>query len=439
MKRSRVIILVLVLALALSVTASAAAPKVINYTLYTDIVAKINGHNIRSYNIDGWTAVVAEDLRVYGFYALWNGEERTLKVVRATNADGSLQLPYRWGEYTPEKLTRPVGSRAKPVYDTDIKTYVAGREVKGFNIGGETLIWIDDLAPYGSVVWSQEKRVIELTLGDPVDIAVSGWVKELEYWKNSGGPGSHYEIYDGPGGRLFVGTWTGTPHGSQTNVNYVKTNGEVINVTNIVSSITAHGLANYLNPSDIAFEGSRLSFTTPAGDGTIVKCVVDLNTGALVSADKTADALESWSVSTASCGGVRYGDGMSVTVRQTRATAYIESARLPGEGVTVTIDETGLTIMHDASFLELDGACYGAALAKLAGVIPSETTGESLENSDELRAAVAEILAVELNGVRVTGDLYSSQGSNHYDLVYRFDSPLALAQSDALTVTMPAR
>ncbi len=226
--------LVVLLCLSLAVPALAASPKIINYSLYTEIVAKINGHVIRSYNIDGYTAVVAEDLRSYGFYAVWNPTDRTLSVMRATNDDGSLQLPYRWGEYDPGEITHPIGSRAFPIYATDIKTYVAGKEVPAFNIDGETLIWVEDLAPFGDVVWHEKERYIELTLGDPVEIAISNWVKELENWKAIGGSGSSYVIYESSLGKLYIETYSGTTHGNRTNMRFVKNNGVVINLNDLL-------------------------------------------------------------------------------------------------------------------------------------------------------------------------------------------------------------
>jgi len=278
------------LCLSLAVPALAASPKIINYSLYTEIVAKINGHVIRSYNIDGYTAIVAEDLRGYGFYAMWNPTERTLNVMRATNDDGSLQLPYKWSEYDPGKLTHPIGSRAFPIYATDIKTYVAGSEVSAFNIDGETLIWIEDLAPFGNVVWHEKERYIELTLGNPADIAISKWVKDLEVWKSIGGPGSSYQIIDSSFGKLYIETYTGTTHGNTTAMRFVKNNGMVININSLLPPYPM--VSNYLKPTDISISGNTLTFTTPVletlGDNTVkewglTKCVVDINTGKMLS------------------------------------------------------------------------------------------------------------------------------------------------------------
>ena len=99
-----------------------AAPKVgdvVDYVLHTDIVTYINGLPIRSYNIKGYTAVIVEDLSNYGFYVVWYGTERELTV--RPLASGQLI-----GGYTPEKNTQPIGSKAMPVYFTDIVTYLDG-------------------------------------------------------------------------------------------------------------------------------------------------------------------------------------------------------------------------------------------------------------------------------------------------------------------------
>ena len=121
-----------------------AAPKVgdvVDYVLHTDIVTYINGLPIRSYNIKGYTAVIVEDLSNYGFYVVWDGGKRTLSVTRLESAPIV-------GGYTPEKNTKPIGSKAMPVYFTDIVTYLDSQEVKSYNVGGRTIIYVDDLAEF---------------------------------------------------------------------------------------------------------------------------------------------------------------------------------------------------------------------------------------------------------------------------------------------------
>ncbi len=48
--------------------------------LATDIKAYVQGKPIRSMNIDGYTAVVAEDLRQYGFDVVWTPADRKVTI-----------------------------------------------------------------------------------------------------------------------------------------------------------------------------------------------------------------------------------------------------------------------------------------------------------------------------------------------------------------------
>lgn len=47
---------------------------------HTDIITYLDGNEIRSYNVNGRTAIVVEDLRNYGYDVIWNEENRTLNV-----------------------------------------------------------------------------------------------------------------------------------------------------------------------------------------------------------------------------------------------------------------------------------------------------------------------------------------------------------------------
>ena len=114
---------------------------IVNYYLYTDIVTYINNIPIRSYNIEGYTAVIVEDLANYGFDVVWSASARTLKVTRNT----SKRII---GGFEPVPNTRKVGSKAGEVYYTDIVTYFDGHAVKSYNIGGRTIAYVDDLAQY---------------------------------------------------------------------------------------------------------------------------------------------------------------------------------------------------------------------------------------------------------------------------------------------------
>lgn len=62
MKRLFTAALSAALLLSLALPSSAAGTgRAVDWALYTDITAQINGHPLRSYNVNGSTAVVAED------------------------------------------------------------------------------------------------------------------------------------------------------------------------------------------------------------------------------------------------------------------------------------------------------------------------------------------------------------------------------------------
>lgn len=132
--------------------------KKINEVLNTDIVCYIGGKPIKSYNIDGNTAVVAEDLANYGFKVEWFGSSRRLSV---TKGDG---IAMGMGEIS--KNTQQIGSYAMDVLATDILTYVDYGKVNGYNVGGLTIIFIDDLKALGTVEWNSEARTITFTFDE---------------------------------------------------------------------------------------------------------------------------------------------------------------------------------------------------------------------------------------------------------------------------------
>ena len=119
----------------------------------TDIRAFVDSRLINSFNINGWTGIVAEDLSAFGFTVIWDAQRRTLEV-------GDRDFLY------PGQVSYPKLNEYK-VYKTDIKTYVCGEEVTAFNIGGYTVIFIDELMRYGDVIWDPDARTISFTYKEP--------------------------------------------------------------------------------------------------------------------------------------------------------------------------------------------------------------------------------------------------------------------------------
>ena len=241
------------LTLTLAVPAAAEENKigdVVGHTYYTDIAAQINGHPLRSYNIGGETAVVAEDLREYGFSVVWDGEARTLTVER--DLEGEVT-----GDYQPQGQSQTVGAQAGDIYYTDIKTYVQGERVTSYAIGGETAIRFSELERTGTLAWEEEERTASLTLAeDPMEFALA----RMEAERTSGSA----EQYAGPYGTAVCFVNGGLPHGTGSFLDYVAANGAVTSITALMPH-AGFGAEYYLSPSEIQFDetGRYLTFQTP--------------------------------------------------------------------------------------------------------------------------------------------------------------------------------
>ncbi len=158
LKMKKCISIVLVISLMIVGAVSAGAARigdVVNKTLYTDIVTKINGRDIQSYNVSGYTVVVAEDLRNYGFDVVWNDAERTLHITK-NEANPTVTSTY----VAPEVPANKVGKKASNVLYSDIKTYIDGKLVTSYNIGGRTVVYFNDLGCFGEVSYDDGTRTL---------------------------------------------------------------------------------------------------------------------------------------------------------------------------------------------------------------------------------------------------------------------------------------
>ena len=142
--------------LALEMFAPICADTVTDYVLYTEIRTSINGVEISSYNIRGYTAVIVEDLAAYGFDVTWDGENGILSAAR--NAAKAIT-----GMPAETVSGGAVGARAMPVYETAIRTFFDGREVEAFNVGGRTIVYMDTLAEMyaADYRWIPEEKALK--------------------------------------------------------------------------------------------------------------------------------------------------------------------------------------------------------------------------------------------------------------------------------------
>lgn len=125
--------------------------------LETDISTYINGCQINSYNVNGYTAIIAEDLTKYGFSVAWNNVARTLTITRSENNEFS-------GELLFGKENINVGKKTGTAYHTDIRTFVNGVTVLSYNIGGKTAIFTDALKLFGDVRFDSNSRSVFCTI-----------------------------------------------------------------------------------------------------------------------------------------------------------------------------------------------------------------------------------------------------------------------------------
>ncbi len=137
---------------------------VIGKILSTDIVTYVEGVMVPSYNINGRTAIVAQDLRSLGKDVNFgvNFDEAT-RALTITDTD-----VFGTGSHTPlvyaDNGEKPaVGTPVGDVLFTDITTNFEGVPVESFNIGGLTCIFADDLGKFcGTYIWDEEARTVNV-------------------------------------------------------------------------------------------------------------------------------------------------------------------------------------------------------------------------------------------------------------------------------------
>jgi len=169
MKKLGILTLLVMLMILFTATVYAKNGDIVGNIYSSDILALVNGKPIKSYSLDGKTAIVAEDLANYGFSCRWNQTERILTV----NIQSGIASYYDQGSDIKRGKT---GKIAGHIYETDIKVIFNGQEIKGYALNGTTAICIEDLGildnsanrKYGyskylaKAIWDKDKRTIEL-------------------------------------------------------------------------------------------------------------------------------------------------------------------------------------------------------------------------------------------------------------------------------------
>ena len=160
----KICISLLLLAAALTLSAAALRPgDVAGRVLATEIRAFIDGVEIPAYNIDGNLGVVAEDLDAYGFVSSYDDATRTLTVTRTGAEVRGVEIP--------NAVQKPSGTVLMSVLYSDIRVYLDGRCVDGYNISGRTIILFSSLDAYGRRTYLHGAALSMLETGTVADTA----------------------------------------------------------------------------------------------------------------------------------------------------------------------------------------------------------------------------------------------------------------------------
>lgn len=164
MKKRILALLLTALMLVASVVPASAADVVLGVVRYTQIVAYIDGYPIRSYNINDNTYIVVEDLVEYGFGVVWDGATgRLLISPERTAAPANYTTKYKAPAVTQAMINSEI---AMNYYETKVTTWIGPNQINGFNIGGYTCIFMDDLARFfaapGGYAWVPEEKALKM-------------------------------------------------------------------------------------------------------------------------------------------------------------------------------------------------------------------------------------------------------------------------------------
>lgn len=161
---------------------------IVGHIYSTDILAFVNDKPIDGYNIGGRTVVIAEDLDNYGFHCFYNDDERKLEIIAYFYELGN---DLKIAEIPRGKVGKIVGD----IYKTDIKVFLNGVEIEGYNIGGRTAICLEDMgelqdspnAEYGyskylgKSVWNENDRTISFESFIRNENKVMGMLARVSY------------------------------------------------------------------------------------------------------------------------------------------------------------------------------------------------------------------------------------------------------------------
>ena len=185
------IILAIAAFAALSISASAA--EVTGSILSTDIGTLIDGAPCKTYNVDGRTFVIAEDLRGYGFDVVYDDSIRRLTITQNPYSERTILSKE---EINIEKDSITVGQWLGDMFATDITVYLGDEQIEGYAIDGKMVIPVRALESYAYVEFDSSDKLVY----------VNGLQHYLTTRYDAGNPNVTYESSEKEG-ETYYGIW----------------------------------------------------------------------------------------------------------------------------------------------------------------------------------------------------------------------------------------
>lgn len=133
--------------------------EILGSAVYTDFTTYINHVPVESYDFNGNTLIVAEDLRAFGFDVWWNEYKETLTITRNNSSE------FGDFDYIISPSADDVWQKAFDVTTTNVKVFTEGYQYSSFGgIYGKTLINIEDLTCIDGVTisWNPEVKALKV-------------------------------------------------------------------------------------------------------------------------------------------------------------------------------------------------------------------------------------------------------------------------------------
>lgn len=144
-----------------------------NYVLDTDVVAFIDEYPIRSYNIDNFIYVEAEDLQNYGFDV--TKADNSINIVRNTQKDIYFMDIQEFNILKRDDME--IEKLLFEAYPSDTKVYIENELINAFDIDNKAFIQIDELQRFGYFIWDIDRREVKI---DMLSFDIDNKLKDID-------------------------------------------------------------------------------------------------------------------------------------------------------------------------------------------------------------------------------------------------------------------